>query len=116
MPTQPDAKAIVARNVRAIMEEMDWTQKDLQARSGVAQKTISNIVRTGSTTTGRLDAIAMAVGLPGWALMITPFPGIQHVRGLAEVAALYLACDEEGKRQIARVASAEARYTATRQS
>lgn len=114
MTGREDAKEVVARNVRALLAEKGWTHKDLQKRSGVAQTTISHIVRTGSTTTGRLDAIAKAVGLPGWALMVPKFPGISVLRGLAEVAELYLSCEDDGRAQIQRIAEAEARFAETK--
>ena len=113
MPRHTDATEIVAKNVQALLIENDWTQKDLQRKSGVAQKTISNIVRTGSTTTGRIDAIARSVGLPGWTLLLEPYPGIRVLRELAAIASLFLSCDQEGKAQIKRVAEAEARYSET---
>lgn len=76
MPTAKESnRAIIAKNVLALMEKRKWTQKQLEAKSGVSQTHISNIRRQANDpSTAILDAIGAAFGIPGWLLLIPDLP------------------------------------------
>lgn len=76
MPTAKESiRATVAENVKALMEHRKWTQKQLEAKSGVSQTHISNILRQANDpSTSKLDAVGKAFGIPGWLLLIPDLP------------------------------------------
>lgn len=50
--------------IQAALREREWSQADLAKKSGVSQKTISNILRDrGDTTIATAEALAEALGL-----------------------------------------------------
>lgn len=109
-----DAKNIVAANVSALMEQRGWSQQELERRSGVAQKTVSNIVRTGSTGTGKLAAIAFAFGLEPWMMLLPRAADIQQPKKLSGLMRDYFDCDREGQEHIEKAAERESAYQRAR--
>jgi transcriptional regulator with XRE-family HTH domain len=65
----------VAQNLRALMEKRAWSQMDLQSKSKVSQRHISNMLnsKTGASFE-TLSAVGAAFGVPGWMLMIERLP------------------------------------------
>lgn len=75
-PTGPPAVKIVAANVARLLAASygPRTQKDLRARAGIAQSTVSRILR-GNQGAGIdvVEQIAHAYGLEAWQLMVPGF-------------------------------------------
>jgi plasmid maintenance system antidote protein VapI len=64
-------RAIIARNLRALMDLRRWNQSETSRRSGVSQRHISEIVNERTdVTTGVLDKLAVAFGRHGYELQI----------------------------------------------
>lgn len=65
----------VSRNVTELMERRGYTQMDLATRSGLSQKTVSNVVTGASAARiDNLDMIAAALEVPAWHLLVYPRP------------------------------------------
>jgi transcriptional regulator with XRE-family HTH domain len=61
----------LAENVRALMQKKNWTQQELAKKSGLSQKTISNVLnQKSSTTIGTLDRLGYAFGISPWSLLM----------------------------------------------
>jgi len=109
-----DLTQIVSRNLKHFRTLSGLTQTALAKRSGVSQTAISAIERpmdSKSPTIDTVEALASALGLPAWSLLIdcddmTP-DQIQHLNGLIVT---YASLTNDGRHQIERVAEAEARY------
>lgn len=68
---RPRVRETLARNLRALMRERDWSQADLAAKSGVSQRMISSILnQQHSCSTETADALARPFGLDGWELQM----------------------------------------------
>lgn len=64
-------RQILARNLRALMDARDWNQSELDRRSGVSQRHISDILNLKTdATAGVIDKLAKAFGRPGYELLI----------------------------------------------
>ena len=76
MPSAKESiRRTVAENLKALMAHRKWTQIQLEAKSGISQSHISNIIREeNDPSTAKLDAIASAFGIPAWLLMIPDLP------------------------------------------
>lgn len=105
-----DGREVVAENVSTLLRLRGWSQEELERRSGVAQKTVSNIVRSGSTMTGKLAAIAYAFGLEPWMMLLPKAWEIKQPKKLDTLLQDYMACDREGQEHIERSAEKEAAY------
>lgn len=74
MTAKKAIRAVLAANLIALMDRRGWTQKQLEAKSGISQRHISSLRReTADCTTEILDALGAAFGLPGWLLLV---PGL----------------------------------------
>ena len=105
-----------ASNVRRLMGHLGWTQSKLEAESGVAQTTVSNLLRYGSTaekvsTLETVEAIAKAFRVEPWKLQIPDVP-IEMLLNeqLDQLMSTYATISPEGRESIWRVAESEARY------
>jgi transcriptional regulator with XRE-family HTH domain len=68
-------RAVLAANLTALMTRREWTQKQLEAKSGISQRHISSLRReTADCTTEILDALGAAFGIPGWLLLVPDLP------------------------------------------
>lgn len=68
-------RAVLAANLIALMDKRGWTQKQLEAKSGVSQRHISSLRRgTADCTTEILDALGTAFGIEGWLLLVPGLP------------------------------------------
>lgn len=56
MDMSSETRQILARNVRIAMRLRDWKQKDLERKSEVSQKTISNVLNARQST--QLDMVS----------------------------------------------------------
>jgi transcriptional regulator with XRE-family HTH domain len=75
MTTKKAIRETLATNLIALMERRGWTQKQLEAKSGVSQRHISSVRRaTADCTTEILDSLGAAFGIPGWLLLVPGMP------------------------------------------
>jgi DNA-binding Xre family transcriptional regulator len=73
-------RAVLARNMRAMLATQRWSENELARRSKVSQKQINNIAmeRTGCGIDA-LDAIANAFACEPWQLLLADFHRISDV-------------------------------------
>lgn len=69
------SRAIVAANVRALMERRGWTQEQVAAKAGISQTHVGNVLRQDTDCrTAILEALGKAFGVPAWLLLV---PGLK---------------------------------------
>lgn len=108
-----DAKTF-AKNLRILMEHHGDTQKALEKRSGVSQKTISNMLNPGDERSPNLDNIALIAKcyrLETWQILIpnAPIEVLTH-QNLVNLITNYLTVDNESRITLEKVAENAARY------
>lgn len=105
-------KAVLARNVRALMADRQWSERDLAQKSGVSQKAINNLLnQRAAPSSDTIDRIARAFNMQTWQLTLPVEP--EQLRDSGRFASLlshYLVASEQGRTWIARVAEQEAKY------
>jgi len=74
-----DAIKALADNVRRLMDANNLTQKQLATRTGVSQKSISDLLNYGGSVSkeprlGTIEKIAKGFGIPPWQLQIPELP------------------------------------------
>lgn len=109
-----DSQDTIAHNVRALMDMRKWSEYDLEKASGVAQKTINNVLNK-RTFCGidTADSLAHAFGLQGWHLLIPELPDeLLDSPSLAKLVGDWAHASDEGRKHIAHVAEQEAKYNA----
>ena len=114
-----DEARAVAENLAALMEAAGYRQKQLAAKSGLSQRSISNLLRPDrghSPTLESVSKVAAAFGLKAWQMMI---PG-QDVAALKpnrvdKLLENYIQSDEAGRQHIERASETEAAYRLTSQ-
>lgn len=95
------------------MDRHGWKQETLARQSGIAQTTISYILRADSKSAGIMviDALAHALGVPAWMLLVDFGPITdQEMHRIDRLLQVYARLPEIGKEQVDRVAEAESRY------
>jgi transcriptional regulator with XRE-family HTH domain len=71
MAIQHKEREVLARNVRRLMAEREWSQQDLANRAKIAQKTVSHILRQETAASiDTLAGIAKAFQVDIWTLML----------------------------------------------
>ena len=108
-------RAALAANVRTLMAAVGWSQVELSRRSGVAQRTISNLLRpeTGSTTVETVTALAGAFGVEPWALLVPGLPpDVAQSPALRILIDNYLHAGPQGRRALDRIGELEAAHSA----
>jgi transcriptional regulator with XRE-family HTH domain len=108
--------AAVARNLRALMEREELTQKQLAKKSGVSQRTISNVL-SGSHEPGIeiVDQLARAFKLEGWQLQMSGLPPELIGSDIMDRTVTALAqASPKGREMIAELAEREAHYSKTK--
>lgn len=109
---RPRTRGSIARNLRLLIDHAHWTQRDLETRSGVSQRQISNILtQTTSCSTETADALAKPFGLEGWHLLIPNLPlDLVHSPSIAKLVAAYIRAGQDTRDFIDSVAEREATY------
>lgn len=95
-------RATVAINLKLLMERRNWTQKELEVKSGVSQRHISSVRNQQQNCSIEiLSKLGEAFGIPGWLLLI---PGFSSERvqlldspQLPKLIDRYLSTDPEGR-------------------
>ena len=103
----------LAENLRYLMIRGGLTEKALETKCGVAQKTINNALngRVGSSV-DTVDKLAACFGLNGWQLISpTLVRDIESGGTIAKLVSNYLLASVEGQTHIVRIAEREAEYT-----
>lgn len=103
-------KTILAANLRYLMKDREWDQTDLGKKSGVSQKTVSNILNEQKVPgLDTVDKLAGAFGLNLWHLIL---PGLiedlQSPTSIREVYEAFRQTSDKGKQFILSVAEREA--------
>lgn len=103
-----------ARNLRILMEYHKDTQQLLSKRSGVSQKTISNMLNPGDSNSPNLANVALiakAYNLQTWHLLFPNAPAdILINSSIEKFVENYAHADQETRDAWARVAEATAKY------
>jgi len=104
-----------ARNLKLLMDHHGDTQQILEKRSGVSQKTISNMLNPGDDRSPNLSKVAMvaaAYKLKVWHLLL-PDPPVEILlnQSVEKLIDNYTAIDKESRETVLRVAENSARYT-----
>lgn len=101
-----------ANNLRLLMRLGGLNQTELAKKSGVSQKTISNILNNGQNPTiETADLLAAAFGLEGWHLIMPNLP--TDLVSSPTIEALFnsfLGASTGGREMIIKVAEREAEY------
>jgi transcriptional regulator with XRE-family HTH domain len=100
--------------VRALLDMREWSEYDLAKASGVAQKTINNILNRRSVCgIETADSLAAAFGLKGWQLLIPDLPDdVLNSPALGKLVEDWAHSSTEGREHVNRVAEKEAKYNA----
>lgn len=99
----------VAANLRDLMRLRKWSEHELAKRSGVAQKTINNVLnRKSACSIETAEHLARPFNLAGWHLMI---PGLPKVLidspTLFTLVQDWMTASDEGRDLIERLAKRE---------
>lgn len=108
-----DAKNF-AFNLARLMDHHKDTQTTLAAKSGVSQKTVSNMLNPGEDKAPNLDNVGLVAkryGLQTWHMLIPNAPiDILINSSIEKLVENYVAIDKDGRETVARVAENSARY------
>lgn len=101
--------AVLSENVRGLMTLRQWSEHELAQVSGVAQKTINNLLNLrGSCTVTTAELIARAFGLTAWQLLMQDLPTqIQTSPTLSALVGDWLNASAEGRELISKIAHRE---------
>lgn len=114
MPYTPkQTERYIAANLRALMKKAKHSERDLAHKSGVAQKTVNNILNArGEAKIPTVERLAAAYGLNGWQLLVKSLGKDVENPGTAvgSLVNAFLNASEEGQRAILGIAEREAKY------
>lgn len=106
----------LAGNLKVLMDTKGWTQTQTATKSGVSQRTVSNMLDPDgpSPSLDKVEQIAAAFGLNGWHLIM---PNLEEdlLNGSSITSKLLQSLESssaEGRMHILRVAEREAEYNA----
>lgn len=112
-----DSLRLIARRIRFLRQQKGWSQAHLSKKSGVSQKTISNIENEGggreSTTLDKVEKLAQAFGLELWQLCVSLDDTDELLIPPLETKKLlknYFLSSPKGRDSIERMAELESRY------
>lgn len=110
-------RAALARNVRTLRAWHKLSQAELGAKADLAQTLISYLEQPDgkSPTLSTIEAVAAALRVPAWALLLPDLPTEPAVtRNLDRLATTYLHVGTDGRETLDKIAESEARYYAGR--
>lgn len=109
-----EARKALAENVKKLMDDRGWNETQLEAKSGVAQRTINNLLKPErgiSPTWGTIEKIAKALDVEPWMLTIPGIPlELLKNRSLARLVTCYMQADDKGREDTLRIAEIAVRY------
>ena len=101
--TSPSMRRALARNIRAHLARLEWSEAELARRSGVSQKHINNATNQRTTSSIEVvDALARGFKVPAWMLLVEGFEDIDGVSAmqLSEIVAVWIGADDSARRAI----------------
>jgi transcriptional regulator with XRE-family HTH domain len=105
-----------ARNLKLLMDHHGDTQENLERRSGVSQKTISNMLNPGDNRAPNLNkiaSVAAAYKLKPWHLLLPDITlDILINSSVEKLLEIYTQIDQGSRETVLRVAENSARYPA----
>jgi transcriptional regulator with XRE-family HTH domain len=105
---------IVAHNLKRLKEHANLSQEEIAAKTGLAQRTISNALNPGSTksiTTTTIDELAAYFKIEPYHLLIPNLPTEELLSlRLEHVIRCYSQSNIEARENISRIAENEMRY------
>lgn len=106
---------IIAINIKRLMTHYKLTQVELSKKTGVSQKTISNMINPGSVggiTTQSLEKVSEYFKIEPYHLMISDFP-IEELTStrIDRIIEFYVKASAAGRENINRIAETEAHYS-----
>lgn len=109
---RPRTRVTISRNLRAIMELTDMSQRDLEAKSGVSQRQISNILtQSTSCSIETADALAASFGLVGWHLLIPDLPKeLLQSTSIGKLVTSYVRASDDTRHYMDQIADREGKY------
>jgi transcriptional regulator with XRE-family HTH domain len=112
MDERTATKTVLARNLRYLMGDRGWDQVDLAKKSGVSQKTVSNILgEIKVPTLDTVDKLASAFGLNLWHLILpTLVEDLKSPTSIRELYAAFSTSNDQGRQFILSVAEREAKF------
>ena len=112
-----DTRKALANNLKMLIDHYDLSQKDLESKSGVSQRTISNMVRHDSghcPSIENVEAVARAFRLKTWQLLIPNAPlEILLNTTIEKIVDNFVHSTSEGRDMITRVSNREAAIAAS---
>jgi transcriptional regulator with XRE-family HTH domain len=109
-------KKIFAHNVASLMAKSNMTQAALAQKSGVSQRTISNILNTESDpnyspTLNNIEKISNALGVSPWQMLIGAVAAdIITSKDIDKLIHSFTSVSDEGREAILSVSKREVRY------
>lgn len=109
-------RATLSRNLKILMERREWTQKALEAKSGVSQRHISSLLnQQQDCTTEILAGLADAFNLPSWLLLVTDLPAeLLDSHSIPLLVTRYINAGPEGRDLLNIMSEREATHNASR--
>lgn len=103
-------------NLRFLMRLNDISQTTLAKKSGVSQKSISNILNGNQIPSIEMaEQLAAAFGLEGWHMIMPNLPDdLRSSSALSKLYKGFIKATPEGRKHIEMVAEREAAYSQTR--
>jgi transcriptional regulator with XRE-family HTH domain len=116
-PKRLSVRAIIATNLKALMQKRDWTQIELGKNAGVSQRHVSNILNQETDCTSEvLNALAGAFDLPGWLLSIPNLPvELLDSNAIPQLVRRYIDAGSQGRQLLDVMAEREATHNLDRQ-
>ena len=106
-------RGVVARNLRLLMDARKLKQLPLAERSGVAQSSISAILKQKQAASlDTLEALATALDVPAWRLTWPDLPG-DDANTVAQLVRFWQRACPEGRDYILATAKRESARAAT---
>lgn len=116
-PKQLATRATLSRNLKILMERREWTQKALEAKSGVSQRHISSLLnQQQDCTTEILAGLAQAFGLPSWLLLVPDLSAeLLDSHRIPLLVDRFIDAGPEGRDLLDRLSEREASHNASRE-
>ncbi|MFA7656522.1 helix-turn-helix domain-containing protein [Acidithiobacillus thiooxidans] len=109
-------KKVFAQNLASLMASRNMSQSALAQKSGVSQRTISNMLNPDydprySPTLNNIEKVADALGISPWQLLIEAVPTeVIASRDIEKLVHIFSTVSEEGRDAILSVGKREVRY------
>jgi transcriptional regulator with XRE-family HTH domain len=105
---------IIAENVRRLMEYRHLNQTALAKKTGISQRTISNVLSPGSVgsiTMDTVEKISAYFGVEPYHMLIPSLPTDELLSdNIEQIISCYALLDSSGRGNVKRITLNEARY------